>query len=70
MYDKQLLDQLSKAVGVKLSIRDNDKLMDETIEHRSAMLERRSQAARDSGVVCVDEECAVDRFYDGANRKD
>ncbi len=70
MFDKQLLDKLSKAVGVKLSIRDNDKLMDETIEHRAAILERKSQAARDSGAVCVDEESAVDRFYDGANRKD
>lgn len=73
MYDPELLEKLSEAVGVKLKVRDNEKLKQETYEHLVSQLLKKEQAARDSGARTsdeVDEAKSVERFYDGANRKD
>lgn len=73
MYDPELLEKLSEAVGVKLKVRDSDKLKEETDEHLASQLLKKEQAARDSGCACddeIDEAEAVERFYNGANRKD
>ena len=77
MYDPKLLDQLSEAVGVKLKIRDNEKLKKETDEHLASQLLKKEQEARDSGVACdVDEDVtgseaeSIDRFYANTNRTD
>lgn len=68
--NEELLKQLSDSIGVTLSIRDNEKLMQETCDHLESQLLKKQQATRDNGVACIDESGTIEKFYSKGNRKD
>lgn len=64
------LDELSKAVGVPLKLRDTQKLIEETNAHLLKQEARKQQVkAKDKGEVISEAE-AIERFYQDARRMD
>jgi len=77
--DTKTLQELSKAIGVNLKFRDNEKLIDNTIEHLECRLDRLSRiekVARNQVDTRTEEEKelakaeSVRKFYDGGNKVD
>ena len=73
------MQELSKAVGVKLKVRDNADLIAETVEHledRYERLARTEEAARNQVDTRTEEEKelakaeSVRKFYEGSNKVD
>jgi hypothetical protein len=65
------LNELSKAVGVPLNIRDTQKLIDETVEHLNKQA-RRKQVVRvkNEELKQLNEAEAIDKFYEKGNKVD
>ena len=77
--DTKTMQELSKAVGVKLKVRDNADLIAETVEHledRYERLARTEEAARNQVDTRTEEEKelakaeSVRKFYEGSNKVD
>ena len=77
--DTKTVQELSKAVGVKLKVRDNADLIAETVEHledRYERLARTEEAARNQVDTRTEEEKelakaeSVRKFYEGSNKVD
>lgn len=66
--DESKLKALGDAIGMTLYKRDNDKLINETIEHVAERLAKKETATRNTGVISEAE--AMERFYQNTNRKD
>jgi hypothetical protein len=49
----QTMQELSKAIGVELKVRNNDELIEETFDHLAERLARKEEAARNrpEGVI-------------------
>lgn len=60
------LGQLSKAVGVKLTVRNRDELIDATIDKLAPKLNKR----RALKVELTDHQHAVDKMYQRGNKFD
>ena len=66
--DTITMQMLSEKLGVELKVRDNDKLIDETIDHLLPKMMKKIDAA---GVcTAADEAEAMDKFYAKGNRVD
>lgn len=66
--DTITMNMLSEKLGVELKVRDNDKLMDDTIDK---MLPRIMKKARAAGVCTVGAEAEVmAKFYERGNKVD
>jgi len=57
--DNMLLEELSKAIGVKLTVRDTNQLERDTLDMQYEKLCRKQQAARQTLVCEIDEEAAM-----------
>ena len=59
--DNMLLEELSKAIGVKLTVRDNKQLEHDTLDMQFEKLCKKQQAARQTVVSEIDEEAAMQK---------